>query len=97
MRLIGVRSLLECDEALTNARSPRLLTRRPWFPSLLPAALDQARRCPSEAPLAVHWPGASGVSECDNVNTFADVAAWIQELQERASSLERKHARAIAT
>ena len=35
MRLIGVRSLLECDEALTNARSPRMLTRRPWFPSLL--------------------------------------------------------------
>jgi hypothetical protein len=35
MRLIGVRSVLECDEVLTNARSPRLLTRRPWFPSLL--------------------------------------------------------------
>jgi hypothetical protein len=27
--------VLECDEVLTNARSPRLLTRRPWFPSLL--------------------------------------------------------------
>ena len=35
MRLIGVRSVLECDEVPTNARSPRLLTRRPWFPSLL--------------------------------------------------------------
>ena len=55
MRLIGVRSLLECDEVLTNARSPRLLTGRPpWFPSTSAAALDQARRCPSEGRPTVH-------------------------------------------
>jgi hypothetical protein len=51
MRLIGVRYLLECDEALTNARSPQLPTGQPpWSPSLSAAALDQARRCQSEVP-----------------------------------------------